>query len=154
MAFSFSNGSGGGRRRFHGTSALSEMNVVPLVDVVLVLLIIFMLTAHAMEFGLEVEVPKVRQNEKSVQDLPVITIDRQGNFYLNEKEANINSLAEDVRSRFGKQVAAVYVRADKGTVWEPIAHVISELTVAKIAVRMVTQPADDVTSGAAGKKRK
>ncbi|MCZ2155040.1 MAG: biopolymer transporter ExbD, partial [Bryobacterales bacterium] len=59
-----SNGGGfaaspfGRRRRLNGS--ISEMNVVPLVDVVLVLLIIFMLTAHVMEFGLEVEVPRVR----------------------------------------------------------------------------------------------
>ena len=63
MAFSVGNGGSSGRGRFRGTTTLSEMNVVPLVDVVLVLLIIFMLTAHVMEFGLEVEVPKVASDE-------------------------------------------------------------------------------------------
>ena len=61
MAFSVCNSSGGlGRGRFRGTASSSEINIVPLVDVVLVLLIIFMLTAHVMEFGLEVDVPKVK----------------------------------------------------------------------------------------------
>jgi biopolymer transport protein ExbD len=69
MAFSMNGGNLGGRRRFRGMSTLSEMNVVPLVDVVLVLLIIFMLTAHVMEFGLEVEVPKVIQTRDSAQEL-------------------------------------------------------------------------------------
>ena len=59
MAFSMNNGGYGGRRGFRrGSSALAEINIVPLVDVVLVLLIIFMLTAHVMEFGMEVDVPK------------------------------------------------------------------------------------------------
>jgi len=55
MAFSTNGGGFGSRRR--GGAALSEINVTPFVDVVLVLLIIFMLTAHVMEFGIEVDVP-------------------------------------------------------------------------------------------------
>ena len=54
------NGGGGSRRRGGSTGAISEINVTPFVDVVLVLLIIFMLTAHVMEFGLQVDVPKVQ----------------------------------------------------------------------------------------------
>jgi biopolymer transport protein ExbD len=56
MALSLGSSSGRGRRRSVGT--LSEINVVPLVDVMLVLLIIFMLTAQVMEFGLEIDVPR------------------------------------------------------------------------------------------------
>ena len=55
------------------------------MDVVLVLLIIFMLTAHVMEFGLEVEVPKVKPVKENVQDLPVIDIAKEGTSYLNDK---------------------------------------------------------------------
>ena len=117
------------------------MNVVPLVDVVLVLLIIFMLTAHVMEFGLEVDVPKVRQVQDTTQDLPVVTLTRDGEIFLAEKPVNINSLGEAVRQRYPKS-DGVYVRADKGTVWDPIAQVVSALTEAKLQVRMVTQPLD------------
>ena len=60
MAITVNGGGTSGRRRFHGTSALSEINVTPFVDVVLVLLIIFMMTAHVMEFGIEVDVPKTK----------------------------------------------------------------------------------------------
>ena len=76
MAFSTGSSSGRGRRRL---STLSEINVVPLVDVVLVLLIIFMLTAQVMEFGLEIEVPKVKQRDTSAQEHPVlaVTLERQ-----------------------------------------------------------------------------
>ena len=66
--FSTSGSSGGlrGRRRFGASQGvLSEMNVVPLVDVVLVLLIIFMLTAHVMDYGLEVNVPKVKATKEN-----------------------------------------------------------------------------------------
>jgi biopolymer transport protein ExbD len=143
MAFSFQNGGNGMRgRRFRAVGTLSEMNVVPLVDVVLVLLIIFMLTAHMMEFGLEVEVPKVRQVRNSAEELPVVTVSRDSELYLGEKTVNINLLADEVRKQY-PQATAVYVRADKATTWDPIAQVISALGEHKLDVRVVTQPEDD-----------
>ena len=148
MAFSMDSGSFMGRRRFRGSSNLSDINVVPLVDVVLVLLIIFMLTAHVMEFGLEVEVPKVRQVRDSAEELPVVTITRDGEVYLNEKQVNVNALAKEVRLKFGA-AKGVYVRADKDTIYDPIAQVVSALGEAKFDVRLVTQPLDE-----AGKKRR
>ncbi|MCX6635419.1 MAG: biopolymer transporter ExbD [Acidobacteria bacterium] len=142
MAFSSSSGQTGGRRRSRGVGTMSDINIVPLVDVVLVLLIIFMLTAHVMEFGLEVEVPKVKQTRDSAEELPVVTVNRDGELYLNEKPANINALAGEIRQRFPRS-KGVYVRADKTTQWETIAQVISELGVAKFDVRVVTQPEDE-----------
>jgi len=127
---------------------MAEINVIPLVDVVLVLLIIFMLTAHVMEFGLEVEVPKVKQVRSSAEELPVITITREGEFQLNEAQVNINLLGEEVRRRFPGS-KAVYVRADKSAIWDPIAQVISVLGEAKLDVRVVTQPEDEA-GGARG----
>lgn len=141
MAFS-SNGSGlMSNRRTRGITTLSDMNVVPLVDVVLVLLIIFMMTAHVMEFGLEVEVPKVRQVKDSAQELPVASLTRSGQLYLNDQPVNINELAAAVQKKFGKE-QAVYVRADKGTVWDALAQVVSVLGEARIKVNLVTQPVD------------
>src|SRR5271157_6520926 len=97
MAFSLNSSSGLGRGRFRGSPALAEINIVPLVDVVLVLLIIFMLTAHVMEFGLEVEVPKVKPVKENIQDLPVVAMDKEGTTFLNEKPVNINSMASTIR---------------------------------------------------------
>lgn len=146
MAFSSLGNSGGLRRgrRFRGGSSgtLSEINIIPLVDVVLVLLIIFMLTAQVMEFGLQVEVPKVRQVRQSAQELPVVTISREGEMRLNEKPVNINELGATIKQRFPNE-KAVYVRADKATVWDAIAQVVSELGEAKLDVRMVTSPVDE-----------
>jgi biopolymer transport protein ExbD len=142
MAFSFGNGSGGGRGRMRGYHTMSEMNIVPLVDVVLVLLIIFMLTAHVMEFGLEVDVPKVKTVKDSTQELPVINITRNGELYLNDKTVNINELGDQVRQRFPNS-KAVFLRADKATICDPIAQVISSLGEVKLEVKVVTQPEDE-----------
>src|SRR3954462_10519123 len=101
MAFSLGSSTGSGRSRFRGANGtLSEINIVPLVDVVLVLLIIFMLTAHVMEFGLEINVPEVKQVKDTNEDLPVISITRNGKMYLNEKPININQIATEVPKRF------------------------------------------------------
>ena len=123
-------------------TSLADINVTPLVDVVLVLLIIFMLTAHVMEFGLEVQVPTVKQTSTKVDDLPVVTLTRDGASYLNDTPVNINLLGQEIRRRFGSP-KAVYLRADKGTTWDPMAQVISALTEAKLQVSVVTQPEDE-----------
>jgi biopolymer transport protein ExbD len=143
MAFSFSSGSGGGRsgRRFGGPAAMSEINIVPLVDVVLVLLIIFMITANVMEFGLDIKVPQVKRVQNTAQDLPVVSITKNGESFLNEKPININLLSDGIHKRF-RTATAVYVRADKETPWDQIAQVIAELGEAKFEVRMVTAPID------------
>ena len=143
MAFSVGSSGGNGRSRFRGANGtLSEINVVPLVDVVLVLLIIFMLTAHVMEFGLEVEVPTVKQVRNTAEELPVVTITKNGETYLAEKPVNLNTLGVAVKQQYPNN-KGVYLRADKGTVWDPIAQFISKLGEAKLDVRVVTQPEDE-----------
>ena len=129
MAFSTGNSNGyGGRFRRSRVSvgALSEMNVVPLVDVVLVLLIIFMLTAHVMEFGLDVQAPAVKNATETAEDLPVVTITRDAKLYLNDTPVkNINLLASDIRSRF--KTNSVFVLADKSVQYGEVANVVSAL---------------------------
>lgn len=149
MAFNFgsSNGFGsGGRRSRSAGGSLAEINIIPLVDVVLVLLIIFMLTAHVMEFGMEVNVPEVKQVQDSAEDLPVVSVTRDGKLFLNEKPVNINSLSDEIAKRFKNQ-KFVYVRADKATTFDPIAQVISELNEAKLGIRLVAKPEDSSARG-------
>jgi biopolymer transport protein ExbD len=149
MAISLNGGGGGGgfgTRRRGGSGSLSEINVTPFVDVVLVLLIIFMLTAHVMEFGIQVDVPKVRAVKDTAQELPVVSITKDGTTYLNEKPVNINDLQAVIRARFGT-AKAVYVRADKETIWDPIAQVTAALGEAGFQVNMVTQPEDSAAKG-------
>ena len=107
----------------------------------LVLLVIFMLTAHVMEFGLEVEVPKVKQSKDSSQELPVVSVSKDGNLFLNEKGVNINELGAAFKKKF-PGAKAVYLRADKQTIYDPIAQVVSVLGEAGLDVRLVTQPDD------------
>jgi len=142
MAFSLGGTSNTGRSRFRGTTTLSEINIVPLVDVVLVLLIIFMLTAHVMEFGLEIDVPKVNKVKDTIKELPVVSMNREGELYLNGKTVNINLLGDEVKQHF-PSATSVYLQADKSTTWEPIAGVIAALGDAKLHVNIVTQPEDD-----------
>jgi biopolymer transport protein ExbD len=144
MAFSMGGSSGGlrGRRRFGGSNgALSEINIVPLVDVVLVLLIIFMLTAHVMDYGLVVEVPKTVVTRENNDVLPVVTIRRDQMLYLNDRPVNIHDLPAQLSRRFKGQ-KTVYVAADQSIRWELLAQVFAELSKAQIGVRAVTKPID------------
>jgi biopolymer transport protein ExbD len=143
VAFSPSGGGygGRGRGRFQGGGMLSEINVTPFVDVLLVLLIIFMLTAHVMESGIEVDVPAVKTTKDTTKDLPVIAITKEGDFYLGDTPININELAPVILKKYGKG-QMVYVRADKQTPWDTLAQVVAELGAAKIPVSMVTKPED------------
>lgn len=142
MALSVNGGNGGGYRsrgRYQVGGALSEINVTPFVDVLLVVLIIFMLTAHVMEFGIEIDVPQVKTTKDTAKELPVVNITKEGELYLNDKPVNINDLPEMVHKRFGAG-KAVYVRADKQTPFEPIAQVLAALGEAKLQVNVVTKP--------------
>jgi biopolymer transport protein ExbD len=145
MAFSGGNGfsRGGGRRSRYGGGVLAEMNIVPLVDVVLVLLIIFMITAQAMEFGLEIDVPKVKESSSTVKDIPVLSITRDGSMKLNEVPLkNIALIGQEVRSRFGKNVNEVYVRADRNLVLGTFVSVLSAIQQANLKVAVVARQED------------
>ena len=141
MAFT-TGGPSTGKSRFRGTSTLSDINIVPLVDVVLVLLIIFMLTAHVMEFGLEIDVPKVNKVKDTTRELPVVSMKRDGEIYLNGQTINYNLLGDEVKRRF-PGATAVYLQADRQTPWDPIAQVIAVLGDSHLHVNIVTQPEDE-----------
>src|ERR1700678_3679107 len=101
MAFSPMATPGG--RRSRGVAPLAEINVTPFVDVALVLLIIFMITAHVMEYGVDVDVPKTKSVASSTQDLPVVQISKSGEIYLGKDPVNINLLVEEVHSKYPGQ---------------------------------------------------
>jgi biopolymer transport protein ExbD len=144
MAFSAGSGNGSVGRRRSRTSvgSMSEMNVVPLVDVVLVLLIIFMLTAHVMEFGLEMEVPQVKEVQDSAEDLPVVSVTRDAKLYLNETAVkNVNQLGAEIRQRF-KDPKAVYLRMDKHLQVEQFVNVADALRQANLKISFVAKSQD------------
>jgi biopolymer transport protein ExbD len=144
MAFSGMGSSGGrgGRGRWRSqVGVLSEMNVVPLVDVVLVLLIIFMVTASVMEFGLNIDVPAVKNVKDTNEEHPVISVAQNGTTYLNDKLVNINNIGKEVRRQFPGQ-SDVYVRGDKNLAWRDLAGVISALDEAGLKQKLVMKTED------------
>jgi len=141
MAFSTNGNGGTGPRRRGQMGSLADINVTPFVDVVLVLLIIFMLTAHVMEFGIHVDVPHVRGVKETAEELPVITINKEGEITLNGKPVDINEMSAVIHQRFPR-AKGVYVRADKETIFDPIAQTVAELGEGHFAVNLVTQPED------------
>jgi biopolymer transport protein ExbD len=134
-------------RRSRGLPAMAEINVTPFVDVVLVLLIIFMITAHVMEYGIDIDVPKTKTVATSTKDLPIVQISKSGDIYLGRDIVNIHQLAEDIKSKYPGQ-DAVYLRADGQTPFDPIANVMGILGDAKLRVSVVTQPDENI-----GRKR-
>ena len=143
MAFQMGGTSGGRGRRRRSVPAMSEINVTPFVDVALVLLIIFMITAHVMEYGIEIDVPKTRTVASSSKELPVVAVSKTGDLFLGSTPVNINKLADEIHTRFPGSTA-VYLRADRQTPFDPIAQVMSILGAAKFGVNVVTQPDDNV----------
>jgi biopolymer transport protein ExbD len=135
-----SNGSG--RRPGRGVPAMSEINVTPFVDVVLVLLIIFMLTAHVVEYGIDISVPKTKTTQHETKDLPIVEISKVSTVYFDRKPANIHKLVDLIHQKFGSNPAAVYIRADRETPFDTVVQVLSILGDAKLPVSVVTEPMD------------
>ena len=123
-------------------STLSDINMVPFIDVVLVLLIIFMITAPILQSGIEVDVPKTKTVKELTEVRVVVTIDRSQRVYLNDKPVNIHELGKQVlaQSRDPKR-QAVYVRADETVPFGSWATVVDTLRQAGIRnISVVTQP--------------
>src|SRR3954452_24052683 len=94
--------------------ALADINITPLVDVVLVLLIIFMVTAPVLQSGIEVAVPRTRTVKEITEERLVISINRQQQVYLNSDPVNINQIGAKIREKVrDPQGQSVYVRADE-----------------------------------------
>src|SRR5579862_2801482 len=95
-------------------STLADINIVPFVDVMMVLLIIFMITAPILQSGIDVDLPKT-QTVKEISDAQVVvTIDRGQLIYLGDNAVNIHDLGGKVRAQMhNPQTDAVFLRADQ-----------------------------------------
>jgi len=144
MAFSVGNGGSSGRGRFRGTTTLSEMNVVPLVDVVLVLLIIFMVTAPVLQSGIEVNVPRTRTVKEITEERMVISIDKKQRVFLGSDPVNINEIAARIRQKIrDPQRQFIFIRADQDVPFGAFASVMDAVKSSGITnVSIVTQPLD------------
>jgi biopolymer transport protein TolR len=123
-------------------TSLSDINITPLVDVVLVLLIIFMLTAPILQSGIEVEVPKTRTVKEITEERIVITIDRQQRVFLGNEPVNINEIAAKLRQKVrDPEHQSIFLRADEEVPFGAFATVMDAVKQAGITnVSIVTQP--------------
>lgn len=123
-------------------TSLSEINVTPLVDVVLVLLVIFMLTAPILQSGIEVSLPKTRTVKLVKSERVVITIDKAQTLYVGNNPVNIHALGSIVHQKLaGDLNSPVYLRADRAVPFGTFAEVMDVLKQAQISnVSIVTQP--------------
>jgi biopolymer transport protein ExbD/biopolymer transport protein TolR len=124
-----------------GTS-LSEINIVPFVDVMLVLLVIFMITAPILQSGIEVNLPKTKTIKEINEVRLVITIDRAQRIYLGDAPVNIHDLGQQVRGKMrDPQHQAVFLRCDETVPFGSFATVVDTLRQSGIQnVSVVTQP--------------
>ena len=122
-------------------STLSEINMVPFIDVVLVLLIIFMITAPILQSGIEVDVPKTKTVKEINEPRLVITIDKNQLVYLADVPVNINQLGNKVRAQLKKPQDSVFLRADETIPFGTFAKVIDALRQSGVSnISIVTEP--------------
>ena len=121
---------------------LSEINVTPFVDVVLVLLIIFMITAPVLQSGVEVAVPKTRTVKEITEERLVISIDRQQRIYLGNDPINIHQIGPALKQRLrDPERMTIYLRADEHVPFGAFATVMDAIKQAGITnVSIVTEP--------------
>ena len=126
----------------HTQTALAEINITPLVDVVLVLLVIFMLTAPVLQSGIQVNVPQTKTVREITQQRTVVTIDKDQQVYLNDKLINLNDLPNLLRAQNTETShETIYLRADAKVSWGAIATVMDAVKQSGITnVSVVTQP--------------
>jgi biopolymer transport protein TolR len=124
-------------------TALAEINITPLVDVVLVLLLIFMLTAPVLQSGVEVAIPKTRTVNQLTEERMVVTIDREQNVFLQDKPVNVNALPSLLKATGHGDPAKriIYLRADERVPFGAFASVMDAVKQAGITnISIVTQP--------------
>jgi biopolymer transport protein TolR len=139
MAFNLD--AGGGDNRRIGTS-LAEINIIPLVDVVLVLLLIFMLTAPMMYRGIDVNLPKAASRPTAVEERMILTVTKERTLYLNEKPVSLAQLETQLRDAFkGRTDRTLYLKADAGLAYGAVVETMDRVRRAGIErLGMVTEP--------------
>ena len=123
-------------------TTLAEINMIPFIDIVLVLLIIFMVTAPVIQSGIEVNVPKTQIVRELAEEKLVITLDKSQNLYLQSEPVKVDNLAAKIRERLPDPTRqSIYLQADEAVPWGSVSVVMDRLNVAGITnITVVTQP--------------
>ena len=136
MAFTSTNG--------RTQTSIADINITPLVDVVLVLLIIFMVTAPVLQSGIELNVPRTRTVKEITEERVVISINKQQQVFLGNDPININEIGPTLRKKFrDPQHQSIFLRSDEDVPFGAFATVMDAVKQAGISnVSIVTQPLD------------
>ena len=144
-----SNRSGGGAgyraKRFGAYQPMSEINVTPMVDVMLVLLVVFMITAPLMTVGVPVDLPKTKASRVVGQDEPlVISINAKGKLFIQDTEVALTALAARLRAiTSNKKETRIFVRGDKTISYGDVMEVMGAVHRAGFArVALITEFAE------------
>ena len=118
------------RRRSRKNNPISDINVTPLVDVMLVLLIVFMVTAPLLTVGVPIELPKTSAKQMTDDNEPLtITIDKNSKIYIQEMEIDFDDLTEKLeaigQSNFDQKI---YINGDKDISYEVLMKVMAKIS--------------------------
>jgi len=133
-----------GNRENGSRSTMSQINVTPLVDVMLVLLVIFMVTAPMMQQGVQVNLPKAETKSLNPQeDTVVVSIESSGKTHINADEVSRGDLKDRLTTMFAtRQKKEVFLKADSAVPYGDVVQVMAQIKGAGIErLGMVTEPA-------------
>jgi biopolymer transport protein TolR len=136
-------GMSGSQPRAGARTVMSEINVTPLVDVMLVLLIIFMVTAPMMQQGLDVQLPETASSGVTTTEDPlVLVVLKDGSLRIGEAKVNMNGLGKKLQAIFGtRKNKQVYIQADRHVPYGVVAEAMGEIRAAGIfSISMITLP--------------
>ncbi|MBN1472076.1 MAG: protein TolR [Syntrophaceae bacterium] len=134
------------RKRSHSNKPLAEINVTPLVDVMLVLLIIFMVTAPMLSMGIDVNLPRVKAKSVDVaEEKLVLTINDSKEIFLNKTKMQLGELNSKLEAIFSNRIdREIFLRADKNVPYGFVVEVMSEVRKAGVdKLGMITEPPEE-----------
>ncbi len=134
------------RKRNGGSKLLAEINVTPLVDVVLVLLIIFMVTAPMLQMGIDVNLPRVKSKSIDVtEEKLVLTINSAKEIFINKNKVAVTGLSAKLENIFANRIdREVFMRADKNVPYGFVVEVMSEVRKAGVdRLGMITEAPEE-----------
>jgi biopolymer transport protein TolR len=123
-------------------TSMSDINITPFVDVMLVLLVIFMVTAPLLESGIEVDLPKTKTVKVISEERVVVTIDKRQTIYVGNDPVNIHRLGDIILKKTkGSDKTPIFIRCDRTVPFGAWAEVLDALKQAKISnINIVTEP--------------